>query len=206
MGPLSSQHDVQIVGLLAAFTSFERVVKPFVMFKLQPFGASDSYVAKLRSVQGRTVARCLRQYRLSTEDWKGYFQRCSRMVKSLIGARVSDWAHIWTSNTVSRDDHFDRDWDRQRAFLERQPQGRIRLSMLFSAWSLVDTNVCIQTSFSWSSALSRFQGASWFDEIRTFFRTGARTSSRTMSRKRRGFVVARWHDVVLQCEHRLGLL
>ena len=183
----------------------ERVVKPFVMFKLQPFGASDSYVTKLRSLQRRMVARCLGQYKLSTEDWKAYFQRCSRMAKAVIGTRVSDWAHVWTSNTVSWDDHLDRDWDRQRAFLERHPQDRIRLSMLQSAWSLVDTNVCIQTSFSWSSALSKFHGASWFEEIRTFFRMGARTSSRTQSRKRRGFVVPRWHDVVLQCEHRLQL-
>ena len=125
------------------------------------------------------------------------------MAKDVIGTRVSDWAHIWTSNTVSWDDHLDRDWDRQRAFLQCHPQDRIRLSMLQSAWSLVDTNVCIQTSFSWSSALSKFKGASWFEEIRTFFSMGARTSSRTRSRKRRGFVVPRGHDVVLQCEHRL---
>ena len=180
-------------------------MKPFIMFKLQPFGASDSYVTKLRSLQRRMVARCLGQYKLSTEDWKAYFQRCSRTAKTLIGTRVSDWAYIWTSNTVSSDDHLDRDWDRQVAFLERHPQDRIRLSKLHSVWSLVDTNACIQTSFSWSSALSKFQSASWFDGIRTFFRTGARTSSRTQSRKRRGFVAPRWHDVVLQCEHRLRL-
>ena len=61
------------------------------------------------------------------------FRGFYRMAKAVIGTRVSDWPHIWTSNTVSWDDHLDRDCDRQRAFLERHPQDRIPLFMLQSA-------------------------------------------------------------------------
>ena len=121
------------MGFSARLLLLERVVKLFVMFKLQLFGASDSYVTKLRSFQKRMVVRCIGQYKISTEDWEAYFQRCSRMAKAVIGTEVIDWAHIWTSNIVSWDDHLDRDWDRRRAFLERHPQNRIRLSMLQSA-------------------------------------------------------------------------
>ena len=54
----------------------ERAVKPFVLFKLQPFGAVDTYVVRLRRFQRVLVSRSLGNCCLPEETYKTFLRRC----------------------------------------------------------------------------------------------------------------------------------
>ena len=184
----------------------ERAVKPFVLFKLQPFGAVDTYVVRLRRFQRVLVSRSLGNYRLPEETYKTFLRRCSADARHVIGSKVSDWGTLWIKSTLSWDQHLQRDFEDQQRFLEVHPQNDVRLGLQVSVWQLANTQHIFQTSFSWAAALSRHRGASWFQNVRTFFRNGFRTASRTNTRSARGYVQCRWHDVVSSCRENRALL
>ena len=174
-------------------------MKPFAMFKLQPFGAVRTYVSRLRRFQRVLVSRALGNYRLPEEQYKTFLRRCSADARAIIGSKVPDWGTLWIRSTLSWDEHLQRDFEDQQRFLEAHPQTDIRLSLQASVWHLAETRHIFQSSFSWAAPLSRHRTASWFQDVRTFFRNGFRVASRTNTRSARGYVNCRWHDVVSLC-------
>lgn len=178
----------------------ERAIKPLIVYKLQPFAAVESYVNRLRRLQRVMVSRALGNYQLSTEDYKTFCARCSADAKRIIGVAVPDWGSLWISSTLSWDAHLARDFADQQLFLSKHPQDDVRLVLRRDVWDLASTQHIFSTSFSWAPLLSRHRTASWFDNIRTIFRVGHRTSSRTSTRACRGFVHPRWHDAVEWCK------
>ena len=175
------------------------------MYRLQIFGASDRYFSRLQKFQRVVVSRCLGNYRLPEEDVGTFHRRSFHQAKSVIGQQVCDWAELWSKGTVLWDAHLERDWDRQRIFLDAHPQSSVRLAFQQPVWNLAESRVVVQTSFSWAAALSRFKNEKFFDTVRTFFLSRHRRSSRTNTRSRKGYVHIRWHDVVRTCKDR-GLL
>ena len=190
--------NFRALGTLRRLALVERTVKPFLLYKLQPYGAIKSFVSKLRSLQRVMVSRALGNYRLPYEAWKDFRRRCSVQAKSCIGHCVSDWADLWIRSTLSWDDHLQREFERQHRFLEDHPQDDIRLVLGRSVWPLSESKLAFHSTFSWAPLLSRHHAASWFESLRSFFRVGPRVSSRTNTRSCKGFVQTRWHDAVAQ--------
>ena len=191
--------NFRTLGSLRRLALVERTVKPFVLYKLQPYGAIKSYVSKLRSLQRVMVSRALGNYRLPYEAWKDFRRRCAIQAKSCIGQTVSDWADLWIRSTVSWDDYLQRDFEHQVKFLEDHPQDDIRLLLGRSVWPLSESRLVFHSTFSWAALLSRHQDGSWFEKVRSFFRVGTRVASRTNTRSHKGFVQTRWHDAVALC-------
>ena len=152
---------------------------------------------------------------MAFETLKTYWKRVSLRVREHLGTSVSDWAVDWIKATVSWDDHALRDCEEQQRFYDSRDfecfQSVIRASLDSRnvpprRWSLdvagghfEQSESVFLTSFSWAASLTRFQGAEFFDLIRTTERRGLfgeRTHTRTCTRVRAGHVQMRYHDCV----------
>ena len=165
------------------------------------------------------VSRALDNHRLPFEDLKVYWQRVSRRVRGIIGARISDWAFEWMKSTVAWDSHCDRDCLEQERylsglsfcrFLKRSQDtfelGRMDSSEALSGFGHASDEVVLEykTSFSWAARLTRHLDADFFDKVRVTESRSTypvlRTRTRTCTRRARGHVRLRYHDCVAFCK------
>ena len=213
------------LGLTRRLALLDRVVKPILLFRLQPFVPTVHWAGQLRKLQRHMVSRALGNYRLPCESLRDYWKRVSRIVRQHLGVSVSDWAQAWISSAVSWDDHAQRDFEEQERYFSSSDfeAFRRRCSMFcriqdkgsgtvssFEAPDLVQLGVCegeYATAFSWACRLTRHLNAKYFDEVRVVRSRGVapflRPHSRTSTRSRRGHVDLRYHDAVTWCREQV---
>ena len=104
------------LGLTRRLALLDRVVKPILLFRLQPFVPTVHWAGQLRKLQRHMVSRALGNYRLPCEALRDYWKRVSRIVRQHLGVSVSDWAQAWISSAVSWDDHAQRDFEEQERY------------------------------------------------------------------------------------------
>ena len=153
-------------------------------YKLRIFGPSPHYFAQLQKLQRHMVSRACGNFRLPTADWKTFSCRVARNAKSLIGAKLSDWAQDWVRGAMRWDRHLRRDNSEQIKFVTHS------------------SSTHTLTSFSWAASLVCFLDSEYFKNRRRmesrdlFGRVHTRTNTRSCS----GHVPLRWHDSIEFCQ------
>ena len=192
------------LGMQRRLTLLDRAIKPLLAYRLRIYGPTSAILTQLQKLQRHLVSRALGNYKLATEDFKTFFARVSREAKSLIGARVSDWALDWAKGTLLWNAHICRDGSEQ---LEWLVSNRDNCGSVNAAPKICSDTVYHATSFSWAGALVDYMNKQYFSdrrraEPRNLF--GA-VHTRTNTRAVRGHVHTRWHDCVDYCEQILSM-